>query len=490
MSSRDVAVKVRVDADTSGASSKLSSLGGIAKKAALGVALVAVAVVGAGAKLYEWGDRLDDSNARIENITERMGLFDKQAGAVSERLIKLAEATALSTGVDQNAIKATQAKLLTFKELAKTADDVGGNFDRATLAAIDLAAAGFGTAEGNAAQLGKALNDPVKGLAALAKSGVTFTEQEKARIAVLAESNRMGEAQAIVLKAIETQVGGTAEAMSGGVDRMKIRFSQLGEQLGSHLVPIVDRLANKIVDDVIPGAQRLGAFLADKLGPAFAATGRFITQGVIPAARTFYDWFVEKIAPGIRKYVTSALEGVRTMFGKVREALKDNQPELEKVRAALQKLAEWTAEHVLPKLGDFVKFLTGSVFAKAIVATIDNIARVVNAIDKIVTTIDRAIEAWKSLNALMNGDGAASAGTAPVTGSAGPGREIGQVRPEQRVGPLAVGRMAGVDARTFVTVDGSGIVDEAAVARALEPVLARQRERLGQILPAPMWATA
>lgn len=47
-----------------------------------------------------------------------------------------------------------------------------------------------------------------------------------------------------------------------------------------------------------------------------------------------------------------------------------------------------------------------------------------------------------------------------------------------------------IDARTYVTVDGSGIVDEAAVARTLEPVLARHATRLGQIVggeAAPAW---
>jgi hypothetical protein len=88
----------------------------------------------------------------------------------------------MQTGMDNLSIKATEAKLLTFKNLAMTADEVGGAFDRAMLAAIDLAAAGFGTAESNAVQLGKALEDPIKGIAALSKSGVTFTEVEKEKI--------------------------------------------------------------------------------------------------------------------------------------------------------------------------------------------------------------------------------------------------------------------------------------------------------------------
>lgn len=50
------------------------------------------------------------------------------------------------------------------------------------------------------------------------------------------------------------------------------------------------------------------------------------------------------------------------------------------------------------------------------------------------------------------------------------------------------GSGAYIDARTYVTLDGSGVVDEAAVARALEPVLARQAVRLGQLVEAaPAW---
>jgi hypothetical protein len=127
---------------------------------------------------------------------------------------------------------------LTFKDLAISADEAGGAFDRATKAAIDMGAAGFGDAASNAVQLGKALNDPIKGIAALAKSGVTFTEQEKEKIQTLVESNKMLEAQDLVLKAIETQVGGTAEATANDSDKMKVAFSQLSESVGLILLPL------------------------------------------------------------------------------------------------------------------------------------------------------------------------------------------------------------------------------------------------------------
>lgn len=142
--------------------------------AAAGAAAVAFA-----AKAVLVGEQADTANKRIEQINKSMGLFGDSTSQVTGRLIEYAEATARATGVDTNAIKATQAKLLTFKELAATANQVGGEFDRATKAAIDLAAAGFGSAEQNAVQLGKALNDPIKGLTSLSRSGVTFTETEK-----------------------------------------------------------------------------------------------------------------------------------------------------------------------------------------------------------------------------------------------------------------------------------------------------------------------
>jgi hypothetical protein len=179
---------------------------------------------------------------RLQNVAESMGLFGSQTDTVVKRLQDFADTTMMATAVDDEIIKSTQAKLLTFKNLAQTADEVGGAMDRATLAAIDLAAAGFGEAEQNAVQLGKALQDPVKGITALARSGVTFTEQEKEKIAVLVESGKVLEAQDMILSAIETQVGGTAEATATGSAKMAVAFGEMAESIGKALLPLVEKL--------------------------------------------------------------------------------------------------------------------------------------------------------------------------------------------------------------------------------------------------------
>jgi len=238
--------------ETQSFSEKITDFG---KKAALALAAAGVAAIAFGKKAIEAGEGAATANARIAQINDSMGLFGESTDTVTQRLISYAEATARATGIDTNSIKITQAKLLTFKELAASANEVGGEFDRATQAAIDLASAGFGSAETNAVQLGKALQDPIKGLTALGRSGVTFTEIEKERIKTLVESNKIGEAQKLILEAIETQVGGTALATANASEKMRVGFTQLQEKIGLALLPTFEKFADFLIGTIIPNIE-------------------------------------------------------------------------------------------------------------------------------------------------------------------------------------------------------------------------------------------
>jgi hypothetical protein len=193
------------------------------------------------------------AKARIDQIAKSMGVFGEETQNVTGHIKKYAEDNEILLATDRNVIMMTQAKLLTFKELAVTAGQLNGAFNRATKAAIDMAAAGFGEATMNAVQLGKALNDPIKGITALTRNGITFTEQEKEKIKVLVESNRMLEAQNMVLSAIETQVGGTAAATADASVKINLHFKSISRTIGEMLLPAVERLAEKLGN-----IQRLG----------------------------------------------------------------------------------------------------------------------------------------------------------------------------------------------------------------------------------------
>jgi uncharacterized membrane protein len=183
------------------------------------------------------------ANEKLGSVLDTMGF-----GSATDRVAAYAESLEKTIAVDADVIKATQTKLATFSELTNTVDTAGGAFDRATKAALDMAAAGFGTAEGNAVQLGKAMQDPIKGIAALAKSGVTFTKEEKEKIRTLVESNKMLEAQDMILDAIEGQVGGTAEASASSFDKIKFALAGVSDTFGEMLLPVIDAIAPKFAE--------------------------------------------------------------------------------------------------------------------------------------------------------------------------------------------------------------------------------------------------
>jgi hypothetical protein len=181
------------------------------------------------------------ANERIDAIAKSMDLFGVQTKKTTDRIKAFADEQELLVGVEAEVIKATQAKLLTFKEVARSADIMGGAFDRATILAQDLAAAGFGEATANATQLGKALNDPINGISALTRVGLTFTEEQKNVIRSLQETGDMAGAQEIILAELERQVGGTAAATVTDTEKMSLAFGRVSEEIGTALLPLLEQ---------------------------------------------------------------------------------------------------------------------------------------------------------------------------------------------------------------------------------------------------------
>ena len=150
------------------------------------------------------------------------------AGVTAKQLSEMAAIESKKTGIDDEAIANAQSMMLTFRNIGKD------EFPRAMRAALDLQTT-FGSLDSASLQLGKALNDPIKGVTALSKSGVTFSEVQKEQIRGFVETNQLAKAQAIILAEVEKQVGGTAEAMekaSDGTNRLNVAWENYKEILG------------------------------------------------------------------------------------------------------------------------------------------------------------------------------------------------------------------------------------------------------------------
>lgn len=214
--------------------------------------MMGAAVTGALSLTVAAAEESEVANRRLEQVFRSMGETNEVAASQAQAY---ASALSLQIGVEDEAILAAQAKLATFKAVSDETGRMSGIFDRATQAAFDLASAGFGEAGQNAVQLGKALQDPIKGIASLARSGVTFTAQEKAKIKALVESGRQLDAQKMILKAVEMQVGGNAKATATSSQKMKVAWGEVSETVGKILLPAVNKISDWLAN-VVPKVQR------------------------------------------------------------------------------------------------------------------------------------------------------------------------------------------------------------------------------------------
>jgi Arc/MetJ-type ribon-helix-helix transcriptional regulator/uncharacterized protein YukE len=146
--------------------------------------------------------------------------------SIDELTKKAAELQKATTFGDEDII-AAQAQLVTFTGIVRD------QFDRTIEAALDLSTRMDQDLKSSVVQLGKALNDPVANLSALSRAGIQFSNDQKSVIKSLVETNRLAEAQDVILQELERQFGGSAKAardtFGGALDGLSNAFGDLFE---------------------------------------------------------------------------------------------------------------------------------------------------------------------------------------------------------------------------------------------------------------------
>jgi hypothetical protein len=207
---------------------------------------------------------------------------------------------------DEQILQDLTSVMLTFTNVT------GETFDRAQQAALDLSTRMGGDLKGAAVQLGKALNDPVKGVTALSKVGVSFTEQQKEQIKTLTESGNIVQAQAIVLDELNKEFGGSAKAAAeadGGITQLSNAFNDMREVVGKVIVETIKPLVVSLRDFFLNlKEEQIRSFLS-----TLATIGKVI--GIVGAA--FLSYKVTIIATNaITKVYTATMGLMNLAFGK------------------------------------------------------------------------------------------------------------------------------------------------------------------------------
>lgn len=218
-----------------------------------------------------------------EKVQAQLAARIRDTGGAAQRSVEQlnahADALQRATTFDDEAIGSVQAMLLTFKEIQ------GVNFDDATAAVLDLSTAMGTDAQSAALQLGKALNDPVKGLSALGRAGVQFSESQKKLIKDMVEAGDVAGAQRVILAELEGQMGTAAEAarntLGGALQGLQNNFDNLleGDTDGAGLKGTVDAI-NDLSDSLNDPSLKSGI---DTLAGGFLRIG----ANAIEAAANF-----------------------------------------------------------------------------------------------------------------------------------------------------------------------------------------------------------
>lgn len=280
--------------------SKIGSFLGSALSVFTGGALLSAATAATGALTGFFSDGFADARGAALLLGQTEAVIRSTGGAAgvsAEHVTDLASALSDASGKSlfgDDMIQESTNLLLTFTNLK------GATLDAATAMSVDMAQALGGAPRDSAIQLGKALNDPINGITALTRVGVTFTEEQKKQIQVLQESGDMAGAQAVILAELNKEFGGSAEAAAaaaGPMAQFKGQMGEVAETVMASLLPAFNDLGAWLTSPAVTAAiQQIATVLADALGAAIVWLGDVALPALLAAFQAVWPAIQSAVA--------------------------------------------------------------------------------------------------------------------------------------------------------------------------------------------------
>lgn len=257
MAEGDFDIRAIISANTSnferGMKSAQTSLSGVSKSiqgvqnllksafSLVGITASVGAVVNFGKKAVT---SADEANKRFNILANTIRATGASTWTSVEELDKMAKAYAESTNYSVSEVEKMQSVLLGFRNIT------GDTFEEASDAIMDMATV-MGMDLTSAVQtVGKALDDPVKGLDSLKRQGFAFTEEQKAELAQLVKNGEQVKAQKIILDELATTYGGASKAGQSAFARLQHTMDEFRENIGNKLMPVVNMVMEKMSESM------------------------------------------------------------------------------------------------------------------------------------------------------------------------------------------------------------------------------------------------
>jgi hypothetical protein len=226
------------------------------------------------------GDCIGESRDAAKAMAQTRSVIKSTGGianVTAEQIADTAGSLSHLTLFTDDAIQAQENLLLTFTNVRNEAGAGNDIFKQATEIGLDMAQALGTDAAAGAVQLGKALNDPVAGIGALSRVGVTFTADQKEMIKGMVEAGNVMGAQKVILAELNKEFGGSAAAAAaadGGFHLLQQRFDDVKQTIGDELMPVLQTfmgwLAGPGMDIVERWGKAIATGIRDTAVPAIA----------------------------------------------------------------------------------------------------------------------------------------------------------------------------------------------------------------------------
>jgi uncharacterized protein YdbL (DUF1318 family) len=212
--------------------------------------LLGAALTGAGTLIAKNAQSL----ARIETINTQTATTIQSMGNAANisagEVEKLAGSLEALTATEAEQIQEGANLLLTFGNISNQFGKGNDIFTRTTEIMVDMARVLKTGPATEAIRLGKALNDPTRGMTALTKAGVSFTEQQKEQVRSLQSSGDMLGAQKLILDELQKQFGGSgaayANTFTGQLELMGHELGTIGEEATMAVMPALQDMVGQL----------------------------------------------------------------------------------------------------------------------------------------------------------------------------------------------------------------------------------------------------
>jgi hypothetical protein len=284
-----------------------SKMGEFSKKAGMAFAAAGAAAGAYAVKLAVDGVKaaIEDEAAQIRLATalkNATGATNEMIASVEQQILK----TSLATGVADDKLRpALQRLSLSTNDVTKAQDllNLALDISQATGKGLDSVANALGKAyDGNTAALGKL----GIGLSSAELKAMSF-EETQTRL-----SDLFGGAAAA-----------NADTFAGRLQILKVTFDEAKESVGAQLLPIIQRLVEFVVNEVVPALGKFAQFFKpitdaiDKNKEAFTEFIGFVQKYVVPVLVTVLGGafkVVGEIAGGIINVIGAVISGLNALI--------------------------------------------------------------------------------------------------------------------------------------------------------------------------------